>query len=155
MQSGVTTIVDWIIGGIGAALLIRVLAEIVGGYKAESQKRIITSIAVFNGLILELGLSPMGTFASQLVPLSPLLTVEFSNLIRSLITVGTALEILYGLGKMWEGSGGFGISAFILAFLGGAMIPYQDTMVVGTFLIVLAIPLMEIAPANQWRTRSW
>lgn len=155
MQPEVTTIGNWIIGGIGAALLFRVLAEIVGGYKAESQKRIITSIAVFNGLILEIGLSPMGTFASQLVPLSPLLTVEFSNLIRSLITVGTALEILYGLGKMWEGSGGFGISAFILALLGGAMIPYQDTMVVGTFLIVLAIPLMEIAPANQWRTRSW
>lgn len=153
MDPSLRTGVELVLGGLGAILLFRVLSMIVNSYKAKSQKRAITSVAVFNGLILEIGLSPLGTVSTELVRISSVLTVEFSSLIQSLLVVGTILELLYGIGKMWDGSGGFGIVAFLMAFVGGAMLPYQGTAVVGVLLISLAYPIVELTPANQWRTR--
>lgn len=155
MDPSFQTGLEVVLGGLGALLFISVLSMIVNSYKAESQKRAITSVAVFNGLILEIGLSPLGTVSNELVRISSVLTVEFSSLIQSLLVVGTILEILYGIGKMWEGSGGFGILAFIIAFIGGAMLPYQGTAVVGMLLIFFALPLVELTPANQWQTRRF
>lgn len=155
MDPSLRTGLELVLGGLGAILLFRVLSMIVNGYKAESQKRAITSVAVFNGLILEIGLSPIGAFASELVHISSLLTVEFSSLIQSLLVVGTVLELLYGVGKMWEGSGRLGILAFIIAFVGGAMLPYQETAMTGLVLIFLALPIVEFTPANQWQKRPF
>ena len=106
-----------------------------------------------NGVLLEIGLSPVNTFAAELVPLTPYLPNEFSNLIQALIAVGTFFEVLYGLDKMWNGSGLLGVIAFAVAFLGGTMVLYQDTILIGMALIMLAIPFTELSPANQLARR--
>lgn len=149
MSPNVDVVVELVTGGIGAIFLLWIFTSITDVHKAESQKRIITSVAIFNGLILEVGISPLGILSSKLTDLTPLLPVEVSNLVYSFIAVGTFFETLYGLLKMGEGSGWPGIASFVLAFLGGAMLSYQDTMVGGVILIALAIPIVELIPANQ------
>lgn len=148
------TLGEVIVGVLAAMLLVRVIAGITEGYKAESQKRILISIAALNGLILEIGLSPMSTVASELVPLSPLVSPQFPTIIQSLIAVGTIFEILYGLDKMHHGSGGFGVLGFISAFLGGTLLPYPNSMIAGAVLFWIAFVLTELSPANQWRARG-
>lgn len=153
MDSDISAEIDLFMGGIVGFLFLAILANVISIQRPKSQKRIITTVAVANGLILELGLSPMGTLSSELVTLSPFFTVEFGNFVRSSVAVATVFEIVFGLSKMWEGSGWLGVLSFGFAFVGGVLLPYQEIAIGGIFLIGLAYPIMELSPTSHWMSR--
>lgn len=107
----------------------------------------LTTIAIFNGFIIVLGLSALGTLAAELVTLTPLLTLRFSNLIRAMIDAATVLTLLFGALGMFDKSGLLGILAFALGFVGGAGLLLLPP--IGTILIILAILVEEAAPSNR------
>lgn len=151
MSAEANTVLYVVVGFPAGIVVLHVLAGIVNGQQAKLQKRILTGVALLNGLVLEIGLSPMGDAASELVSLSPWVPVEYSSFVSILVMFGTFFELLFGLDRIWEGSGWIGIFAFVMAFTGGMLMPYQDTTVAGCLLVVFAVPLLELAPANQWK----
>ena len=154
MINQISDVDDLVFGLLAGVILVRVIAELIDHRKPKSQKRAITSVAFFNGLILEIGFSPMESIAAELTPLTTLIPDGFPLVIATLVAVGTFFELLYGLGKMIEGSNILGVTAFLFAFAAGGMLPYTETAVVGGFLLFLALFSSELSPATHWMTRS-
>lgn len=144
-----------VFGFLAGMVLFRVIGELIDHQKPKSQKRLITSVAIFNGLILEIGFSPMETTAAELTPLTPLIPDGFPLVIATLVAVGTFFELLYGFGKMVDGSNIVGVAAFLVAFVAGGLLPYEETVVVGGVLLFVALFLSELSPATHWMTRSF
>lgn len=97
----------------------------------------------------------METIAAELTPLTPLIPDGFPLVIATLVAVGTFFGLLYGFGKMVEGSNIVGVTALLVAFVAGGMLPYEDTVMVGGVLIFVALFLSEFSPATHWMTRSF
>jgi len=146
----VESLPNLILGGIAVSFIAYLLANVIDRKPAESQKRVITSIAFANGLIFAVGISPFSRFASELVTLTPFLTPDFPAFVGVIVAIGTVADIVYGLGKMLEGSDSLGIAAFSLAFVGGCLVAYRDTAVLGVFLTMLALISMDLAPTKNW-----
>lgn len=115
---------------------------------SKAKNRTITSVAASNGFALELGVSPLGRVTSELVSLSPFLTVEFSNLITGLLLFGTFLDLTIGLKNIWEWGGRLGALAFIIGFAGGAVLLYYPLG--GVLCVAFALFLAEVAPTSKW-----
>lgn len=113
-----------------------------------AQKHILTGVAAANGIVIGLGLAPMSTIAAELVPLSPIVQLEYVGVVSAIVQVGTVLELLFGVFRMVEGSGWVGVLAFLGAFIGGTLLPYQETIGAAAILIYLCMMVVEVSPSN-------
>lgn len=110
----------------------------------KKAKGIIASVAFANGFVLELGLSPWDVFIAQSTDLTPIITIQLADIVRYMIAIATAVEILLGVAWMYEYGKLLGVIAFGLAFLGGVWVIY--TPVTGVVLYMLAIFIVGLAP---------
>lgn len=149
----VQAIQDWVVGGFAAFLLVSVFERAVTINTPDVQKRLLTSVAVANGIVIGIGLAPMSTIAAELIPLSTLLHSEYVGLVSRIVQIGTVLELLFGVARMVEGSGWLGALAFLGAFLGGVLLPYRETSIVAIILIFFCLMLVEVTPSNFWMSR--
>jgi hypothetical protein len=149
----VQAIQDWVVGGIAAFLLVSVFEKAVTINTPDVQKRVLTSVAVANGIIIGIGLAPMSTIAAELVPLSTLLHSEYVGVVSRIVQIGTVLELLFGIGRMVEGSGWLGAFAFLGAFSGGILLPYPELSIVALILISFCLVVVEVTPSNHWMSR--
>ncbi|MFD1569538.1 hypothetical protein [Halorubrum laminariae] len=143
---------DWVISGIAAYLLVVVFEKAVTINTPDVQKRVLTSVAVANGIVIGIGLAPMTTIAAQLVPLSTLFNSEYVDVVSRIVQIGTVLELLFGVVKMVDGSGWVGALAFLGAFLGGIFLPYQETSILALILIFICLVVVEATPSDFWKS---
>ena len=149
----VQAIQDWVVGGVAAFLLVSVFERAVTINTPDVQKRVLTSVAVANGIVIGIGIAPMSTIAAELVPLSTLLDSEYVGVVSRIVQIGTVLELLLGVARMVEGSGWLGALAFLGAFLGGILLPYRETSMVALILIIFCLMVVEVTPSNFWMSR--
>lgn len=154
MITEIEQIQNLVIALLAGVILIRVLDAAVSAPKARTQKQVLTTIGVFNGLAIEIGFSPMQSFAGELTLLSSVIPGSYPHLIGTIASVGTAFALIWGVGTMIERSGKIGAAAFLLAFVSGMMLPYQDTILLGGVLMVGAVITVDLAPTSQWRSRG-
>jgi len=150
----VQAIQDVVIGGFAALLLTSVFGSAVTVTTPDVQKRVLTSVVVANGIVVGIGLAPMSTLAAELVPLSTLLRSEYVGVLSPTVQIGTVLELLFGVGKMVEGSGWLGALAFLGTFSGGVLLPYRGTRIGALILITFCLMVVEVTPSNFWMTRK-
>lgn len=139
---------NWIIGFIAAFFLFAVIARVIESFNTEAQQWSVTGIAVTNGLVLSLGLSPFGDFASEMAQLFELIPSEYPGIVGALITIETAFTLLWGLWVMWDSGKTFAVLSFSIAFVGGVMIPYSPALAV--MLIMFGWLAMMASPADRW-----
>jgi len=149
----VQAIQDLVIGGFAAFFLVLVFEKAVTINTPDVQKRVLTSVAVANGIVVGIGIAPMSTIAAELVPLSTLLHSEYVGVVSRIVQIGTVLELLFGVGKMVEGSGWLGALAFLGAFLGGILLPYREMSIVALILTSFCLMVVEVTPSNYWMSR--
>lgn len=138
----------WMGGLLVAFLLFAVIVRIIDTFRTDNQQRTVTGIAVTTGVLISIGVSPFGEFATELARLFEVIPSVYPEWIKALLAMETILGLLYGFGVMWKSGGLYAIASFVLALFGGLLLPY--TPFIGIFLIIIAWILMEISPAERW-----
>jgi hypothetical protein len=146
MDQSLSPLFDRVVGGILALLLWIAITRLLQSYRARDQNRILLPVAVANGVLLTIGVSPVGLLASELVQYTPAISLKVAHLIQGILDVSVVLSILFGLGTMLEKSGIIGGVSFAVGFLGGFLLIYSP--VAGILLIMGAIGVEEYAPAK-------
>lgn len=140
--------IQWVVGGIAGFILIFSILKIADTLKTKDQQRTVTGVAVTSGLLMSLGLSPLGTVASTFAQVYSFIPVEYSQLVKSFLSVNTAIGILLGLLVMIDTGGVPAALSFILGFIGGVLMPYDP--IASILFLAPSIWLMEISPASSW-----
>ncbi|MFC6723137.1 hypothetical protein ACFQE1_01765 [Halobium palmae] len=137
-----------IVAIIAAFLLLSVLLKLLDTFQARNKQRTVTGAAVGTGFVLSAGVSPLGTFASELAILYDLIPSAYPAWVGTFVAVETFFGLLFGFFTMKETGGWLGASSFVVGFSGGAALPYFPG--VGVFLLFTAMLLMEFSPAERW-----
>jgi hypothetical protein len=135
-------------GGIAIFVLYFVFMGIVGAFRDKSAKRLLTTVALGNGLILSVGLSPMGLISKELVSVTPILTANFSNFVYSMIDVGTVLDLTLGAILMYDKSDLLGVVSFYWMFITGFLLPIEP--VVGALFLIMGYLTEEASSTGRW-----
>jgi len=138
----------WIGGGVAAFLLFAVIVRLIETFQTDNQQRTVTGIAIASGVMISVGVSPLGTFAEELAQLFEVVPTQYPEWIIALLTLETVFGLLYGFAIMGEIGGLPAVASFGLALLGGLMLLYSPPG--GLLLILFAWILMEISPADRW-----
>lgn len=138
----------WIGGGIAAFLLFAVIVRLIETFQTNNQQRTVTGIAIASGLMISIGVSPLGAFAEELAQLFEVVPTQYPEWIKALLTLKTVFGLLYGFIVMGESGGLLAVASFSLALLGGLILLYSPPG--GLLLILLAWMLMEVSPADRW-----
>lgn len=141
-------LLEWMVGGIAAFLVFLLLANIVYIFQADNQQRTISGVAIVGGVVISLGLSPFGDFASVLAGIFEVVPDYYPEWIRAFVYVESVLGLLYGLLVMAESGGLFAVASFIVALIGGVFLPYYPFL--GIIVILFSWLLMELSPASHW-----
>lgn len=138
----------WIGGGIAAFLLFAIIVRLIETFRTDNQQRTVTGIAIASGVMVSIGVSPLGTFAEELALLFEIIPTEYPEWVKTLLTLETVFGLLYGFAVMGQSGGLLAISSFGLALLGGLLLLYSPPG--GLLLVLFAWILMEISPADRW-----
>jgi hypothetical protein len=138
----------WIGGGVAAFLLFVVIVRLIETFQTDNQQRTVTGIAIISGVMISVGVSPLGTFAEELAHLFEVVPTQYPEWITALLALETVFGLLYGFAIMGESGGLPAFASFGLALLGGLILLYSPLG--GVFLILFAWILMEVSPANRW-----
>ena len=141
-------VLHWIGGGLAAFLLLAVIVRLIETFQTDHQQRTVTGIAIASGVMISVGVSPLGTFAEGIAQLFEVVPTHYPEFIKALLTFETAFGLLYGFSIMGDSGGLPAIASFCLALLGGLILLYSPLG--GLFLILVAWVLMEISPAERW-----
>jgi hypothetical protein len=137
-------IIHWIFGIIGSWIAIGALLEIIESTEVKNQKRILTSIAMTNGIFFAADISAMATAAAEISQSTLLLSDGYVELVRRLLDIATIVTLVVGAGKMHQKSKKAGVFAFVLAFIGGViLVAFIDIFVVGLVVLVFAFGFEE------------
>lgn len=135
---------NWVATIVLGMITLRIAGQILKSAEATSAKQALTHTALVNGLILGLGLSPNVTAAEALVSTAPALDYRATGFIGSLVDVATVVDIVVGLIWTYEKGRLLTVVAFILAFIGGYVLPITPAFGVvlwgGATLVSLASP---------------
>lgn len=125
---------------IAAGVLIQLLYQFAKSIKPSgdrSSKAIITTVAAMNGLLISLDVTPYVDITIELVGLSSAFTPRVTHFVRAFINFGTFVEIVFGGYFIAKKGGQFGIMAFVIAFVGGYILPVLRGY--GTLLIFISV----------------
>lgn len=139
---------EWIAGGFAAFLLVVVLARIIEAFHTENQQRTVTGYAFVNGILVSLGVSPFGAIARELAVLFKIVPRVYPEWVKALLTVEIALGMLYGVGVMYDSGDLPAVASFLIALLGGMVLPYAP--VPSLLLLLVSWALMEVSDADRW-----
>jgi len=144
MSVGTDVVVHWIFGILFGWVLLLALLGIIKSARVEKQKRVLVSVAVANGMLLAVNISPLVTLAAEISQLTPLFSDNYVELIRRLLNGATVVNIIAGGGKMYQKSRKAGVFAFLLALAGGFIfIEFIEIFPVGFVIIVFAFGFEE------------
>lgn len=138
----------WVGGLIAAFLLLAVIVQLIETFQTDNQQRTVTGIAIASGVMISVGVSPLGTFAEEVAQIFEVVPARYPEFIRALLTFETVFGLLYGFGIMGESGGLPAVMSFGLALLGGLILLYSPLG--GLLLILFAWALMEVSPADRW-----
>lgn len=141
-------LLEWMGGGIAAFLVFIVLANILYQFQVDNQQRTISGVAIVGGVLISLGLSPLGDFASVLAGIFEVIPDDYPEWIRAFVSLETVLGLLYGLLVMAESGGLFAVASFIVALIGGVFLPYYPFLAM--IVIFFSWLLMDFSPASRW-----
>lgn len=144
MEVEAVDIRNWVAAVVLGIIALRIAGQILKSAEATPAKQALTHIALVNGLILGLGLSPNVTASEALVSTAPALDYRVTGFIGSLVDVATVIDIVAGLMWTYEKGRLLAVVAFIFAFIGGYLLPIVPAFGVvlwgGATLVSLASP---------------
>jgi len=100
-----------------------ILFGIAKSFNDTSAKQVLTQIALANGLMIGVGLSPNVATAEAIVNITPILNYQASAFIGNLVNIATFLDLLFGSLIMYDKGKAPAFCAFFLAFASGYVIP--------------------------------
>lgn len=135
-------------GAIAVTILFMAFVRIVDVFNRRAQKQVYTGVAVTNGFLFQLGFSPLGAVSKELTTLIPVLTPNFSQTVQILIGLATFFNLLFGVFFLYDRGGWFGVSAFFVGLLGGAVILVAPVQ--GILLVILGSLFAEAGETSMW-----
>lgn len=115
---------------------------------ATGQRVTISGLALASGIMISVGVSPLGTFAAELSQLTQYIPESFPSIIDALLSLETALALAYGAGTVWDSGGLFALLSFTVAFIAGALVLYTPRLT--AVLIPVAWLFMLASPVDRW-----
>ncbi|QLH83425.1 hypothetical protein [Halosimplex pelagicum] len=148
MEISNTLALNYVGAGIFMFVAYAAFANIIDAMRNKEAKYLLSGVALTTGLVLSIGLSPLGTIASEAVAISPMLSVEASHFVEALVDVGTGFNLLFGGLYMYEKAKSPGVIAFYLNFISGFMFPIIP--ILGAAILAFSEFLLYLSPTSKF-----
>jgi hypothetical protein len=146
----VDSVVDviWVFEVIVAALVVFFVSlYLIQELNPKGEQYTLTLFAVPAGVFVSLDLSPLDRFVTKWSLLFEFLPQQFPDWVSLFLTIDTGLGLIFGGLMLIESGGILGLLSFILAFIGGLLLPYSPILAI--LFIPFSFLLMAISPANK------
>jgi hypothetical protein len=117
-------------------------------FQNQSEKYLLSNVALANGLFLALDLAPLGTLATELVALAPAIPSEVSHFASSLLNAATFMNLIVGALVMYDKSEIWGVVGFYTAFVGGFVLPILPLG--GILIWALSQGFTSVSSTKRW-----
>lgn len=141
MEVTTTDLQNWIVAIILGMIAIRVVGQILQSVDDTPAKQALLHIAMVNGIVLGLGISPNVTAAEALVNTTPAFDYRVSGFIGSLVDVATVVDIFLGLLLSYDKGRVLAVVGFVFAFIGGYLLPIEPLLGVITWMSATLVSL--------------
>jgi hypothetical protein len=112
----------------------------------------VTTLAAINGALVEVSLGPLDGVVPGWVGRAPVLEVDVSLGLMTLVLVGTAINVVVGLGTTWDHARAGGATSYAGAFLGGQLFLYSPA--VGSAVILASVGIAVLTAARAGSPRA-
>ena len=143
-----TTVLNWVAASFLAVVFYLIGLQFLEAFQNQSEKYLLSNVALANGLFLALDLAPLGALATELVALAPAIPSEVGHFASSLLNAATAMNLVIGAIVMYDNSKRWGVAGFYTAFIGGFALPISP--VGGILIWIFSQGLTSVSTTKRW-----